>query len=153
MVYAPGVVVEVVVAVSVAVSAVVPVMSNDVGERLHVAGLVAFVGAVTEHVRLTVPVNELAGVTEIVEVLPEVAPGLIGRLLGLLESEKLEPLGALQKPLHPVRNGMTARKSPAHLACHIVARLIPACLIPTRPIAARIPAPGGLVYGPCSPAP
>jgi len=96
-----------------------------VGETPHVAGLVAFVGALTEHERLTVPVNELAGVTEIVEVLPEVEPGLKDRLMGLLESEKLLPvLGASQKPLHPARSGSAARKIPAHLAYPILARFI-----------------------------
>jgi hypothetical protein len=85
-------------------------------------------------------VNELAGVTEIAEVLPEVAPGLIERLLGLPESEKLVPvLGASQNPLHPARSGRTARKSPAHLACLTLARLIAA--------------PRGLVCGPISPVP
>jgi hypothetical protein len=127
----------VVVAVSVAVSADVPVMSTDVGERLHVAGLLALVGALTEHVRLTVPVNELAGVTVMVEVLPDVAPGLM-EMLPPLEREKLVPLlGASQKPLHPARSGRTTRKNPAHLAFLILSRLIAA--------------PRGLDCGPDSP--
>jgi hypothetical protein len=119
--------VVVVVAVSVAVIAVVPVMSTDVEDRPHVVGLVALVGPLTEQVRSTVPVNELAGVTDIVEVLPDVAPGLIERLVGLPLREKLVPvLGALQKPLQPARSGRAARISPAHLACLIPARLIAA---------------------------
>ena len=85
--------------------------------------------------------NELDGVTVMVEVLPDVAPGLTERLLGLLEREKLVllPLGACQKSPHPARSGRAARKSPAHLACLILARLIAA--------------PRGLDCGPDSPMP
>jgi hypothetical protein len=57
-----------------------------------------------------------------VEVLPDVAPGLIERLLGLLLRVKSVPvLGASQKPLQPARNGSAARNSPAHLVCPIPA--------------------------------
>jgi hypothetical protein len=121
-------------------------MSTEVGERPHVAALLALVGPLTVQVRSTVPVKELAGVTEMVDVLPEVAPELMERLLGLPESEKLVPVvGASQKPLHPARNGRTARKSPAQLAC-----LMLACLLLARIIAARIPSPEGLDRGPDS---
>jgi hypothetical protein len=141
MLYAPAVVEAVVVAVSVAVSAVELVMSTDVGERLHVAGLVALVGPLTEQVRLTVPVKELEGVAEMVEVLPVAAPGLM-EMLPLLERAKLVPVvGGSQNPLHPAKSGRIARKSPAHLACLILARLI----------TARIPAPCGAGCGPDSP--
>jgi hypothetical protein len=121
-----------VVAVSVAVIADVLLRSTEVGERLHVAGLVAPVGSLTVQLRSTVPVNELAGVTVMVEVLPDVAPGLTVRLLGLLVREKFVvvlPLGACQKSPHPAINGRTARKSPAHFARLILARLMLACVI------------------------
>lgn len=62
-------------AASVDVCAVVPLMVTEAGERLHVVGLVALEGVVvTEQVNATVPVNELAGVTVMVEV--PVEPGL-----------------------------------------------------------------------------
>jgi hypothetical protein len=77
MLYAPSVVEDAVVAVNVAVIADVLLMSTDVGERLHVAGLLAPVGALTVQLRSTVPVKELDGVTVMVEVLPDVAPGLM----------------------------------------------------------------------------
>ena len=93
---------DVVLAVSVAVCAVELVTETDVGERLQVTGLVASEGdVVTAQVRSTVPLNELAGVTVIVDVLPEVAPGLT-EIAPLLEREKLEPAG-FQKPLQPVK--------------------------------------------------
>jgi hypothetical protein len=68
IVYAPRVVPEAVVTVSVDVSAVVPVIDTEVEERLQV-GLVGLDSElVTAHVSATVPVNEFAGVTVIVEV-------------------------------------------------------------------------------------
>jgi hypothetical protein len=71
------VVVEAVVeAVSVAVCAAVLLMVTEVGDMLHVAAFVALVGVlVTAQVSATVPVNEVAGVTVMVDVLPVVAPG------------------------------------------------------------------------------
>jgi hydrogenase maturation factor len=61
--------------VRVEVCAVVPLRVTDVGERLHVAGLLEAVGLM-EHVRLTVPKNPPdPGVTVMVEVFPVVAPG------------------------------------------------------------------------------
>jgi hypothetical protein len=139
-----------VVAVSVAVIADVLLMSTEVGERLQVAGLAAPVGPLTVQLRSTVPVNELDGVTVMVEVLPEVAPGLTV-MLPLLVKVKLVllPLGACQKSPQPARNGRTARKTPAHLALVILARPIPARLILARLIAA----PRGLDCGPDSSAP
>jgi hypothetical protein len=128
----------------VAVIADVLLRSTEVGERLHVAGLLALVGAVTEQVRSTVPVNELAGVTEMVEVLLVVAPGLTVMLALLLREKLVLPLGASQKPLHPVRSDTVARKSPANPA-----RLILALLN----LARLIPAPWGLDCGPNSPVP
>jgi hypothetical protein len=113
---------EVVVTVKVEVSADVLVMSTEEEEKLHVAGLVALVGALTEQVRSTVPVNELAGVTVMTEVLPDVAAGAMV-MLPPLEREKLVLLGACQKSPHPARNGRNPRKSPAHLARFIAAPL------------------------------
>jgi hypothetical protein len=94
--------VDVVVAVNVAVSAAELLSVTDVGDRLHVTGLVAFDSeVVTAQLRSTVPVNELEGVTVIVEVLPEVAPGLLTLIEPLLERVKLELEGPFQKPLQP----------------------------------------------------
>jgi hypothetical protein len=80
--------VDVVLAVSVVVCAAVLLNVIEVCERLHVAGLVAPEGAVTAQVSVTVPVNELPGVTVMVAVLPLVEPGLTV-MLPLLASEKL----------------------------------------------------------------
>jgi hypothetical protein len=105
--YAPVVVVDVVAAVSVAVSADVPLIVTEVGERLHVVGLDALEGAVViAQLSVTVPVNEFDGVTEMVDVLPVVPPGLTV-MLPLLARVKLVlplPLGACQKSPHPARN-------------------------------------------------
>jgi hypothetical protein len=67
------VVVDVELAVSVAVTALVPVTLTDDGIE-QVTGLVAPLGGETEQLRPTLPVNPLEGVTLIVEVLPVVAP-------------------------------------------------------------------------------
>jgi hypothetical protein len=97
--------VDVVLAVRVAVSAVEPLIATDVGERLHVTGLVAPDGdVVTAQVSATVPENELDGVTVIVEVLPEVAPGLLTLMVPLLERLKSEEPTGFQKPLQPARS-------------------------------------------------
>ena len=63
------VVVDAVAAVSVDVCAVVLELLNvtEAGERLHVAGLEAPEGAATAQASETVPVNELPGVTVMVE--------------------------------------------------------------------------------------
>ena len=95
--------------VSVAVCAEVLLIATDVGERLHVAGLVALEGVVvTAQVRVTVPVNEFDGVTVIVAVFPAEAPGLKA-MLPLLASEKLvPPPGACQKSPHPASSRAAA---------------------------------------------
>jgi hypothetical protein len=87
--------------VSVDVCAVVLAIDTEAGERLQVAGLVAFEGAVvTAQVKVTVPVNEFEGVTVMVAAPP--FPGLTA-MLPLLESVMTVPvLGACQKSLHPV---------------------------------------------------
>lgn len=62
--------------VIVAVTAEVPLMSTEDG-MLHVGGAIAPEGLdVREHLRMTAPTKPAAGVTAIVEVLPEVAPAL-----------------------------------------------------------------------------
>lgn len=66
----------VVLTVSVEVSAPA-VIETDVGASVHVGASIAPDGLdVTEQDRLTAPVNEFFGVTVIVDVFPEVAPGL-----------------------------------------------------------------------------
>jgi hypothetical protein len=64
---------DAVVAVSVEVCAVVLLKVSEDEERLHVAALEAPEGAVTAQASVTVPVNELAGVTVMVEVPDEPA--------------------------------------------------------------------------------
>jgi hypothetical protein len=109
--YVPVVVVEVVVAVSVAVWAVVPLRVTEAGDRAHVTGLVALEGeVVTAQLRATVPLDEFVGVTVIVDVLPEVAPGLLTPMAPLLERVKLAPAGS-QKPLHPASSSGAASTS------------------------------------------
>jgi hypothetical protein len=94
------VVVDDVFAVNVEVCAVLELNVSELDERLQVAGLGALVGVlVTEQASETVPVNELPGVTVMVEV--PLAPGATDMVLGLLESVKLLLLGASQNPLHP----------------------------------------------------
>ena len=91
---------DVVVAVRVAVSAVELLTVTDVGERLHVTGLEALDGdVVTAQVSATVPLNELDGVTVIVELLPALAPGLLTVIVPLLERVKSEEPIGFQKPL------------------------------------------------------
>lgn len=99
---------DVVFAVRIDVCAVELAKVTDAGERLQVAGLVAPEGElVTAQVSVTVPVNELAGVTVMVEVLPLVAPGAT-EMLPLLVSVKLllELLGGSQKPEQPMTKTM-----------------------------------------------
>lgn len=125
--YPPAVVLAVVVAVIVAVcaSVLLLVKSSDEDERLQLAGLVAFEGdEVSAQASVTVPVNELDGVTVMVAVLPEVAPGVT--VMGpLLVSEKepvpLPPVGACQKSPHPARSGATASRNLAQLPIFIAA--------------------------------
>jgi hypothetical protein len=73
---------------------------------------------VTTQVSVTVPANEFAGVTEMVEVLPVVAPGatVMFPLLLREKSPLLEPLGACQKFPHPaIANGAATAISRAHV--------------------------------------
>jgi hypothetical protein len=96
-------------------------------ERLQVVGLVAPVGAVTAQVSVTVPVNELPGVTVMVAVLPLVAPGLTVRLPLLVRVKPvlLVVLGACQKFPQPARNGVTASIDHAHLPILIAVPFVP----------------------------
>jgi hypothetical protein len=64
----------VVLIVSVEVCVVLPLIVTEDGERPHVAGSLAAVGLI-EQLKLTVPLNPFEGATEIVTVLPVVAPG------------------------------------------------------------------------------
>jgi hypothetical protein len=79
--YTPVDVEDVVVAVSVVVCAVVVLKVIEVEERPHVAALVAPVGEVTAQLSVTVPVNELPGVTVMVDVPVEPADTLMLPLL------------------------------------------------------------------------
>jgi len=120
------------------VCAVVVLNAMEVGERLQVVALTAAVGAlVTEHASETVPENELAGVTVMVEVLPVVAPG-VTEMLPLLVSEKLLlllPLGASQKPAHPARSGAAATSIHARLPILIAAPRFSRWMRPSKGIA------------------
>ena len=85
------------------------VIATEVELKLHVAGLVAPEGElVTEQVRATVPVNVLAGVTVIVEVLPVVDPGVMLILPLLVRVKLLLPLGGSQKFEHPTAKTTTS---------------------------------------------
>jgi hypothetical protein len=119
--------VDVVVAVRVEVCAVVLLKVSEEEERLQVVGLVAPVGAVTAQVSVTVPVNELPGVTVMVAVLPLVAPGLTVRLPLLVRVKPvlLVALGACQKFPQPARNGVTASIDHAHLPILIAVPFVP----------------------------
>jgi hypothetical protein len=115
------VVVDEVAAVSVEVAAAVPLTETDAGLRLHDGGLVALVGElVTAQERVTVPVNESDGVTEMVVVLPAAAPGLTV-MLPLFDREKSVVVvlaGACQKSPHPASMPLTgiATRSDANIA-------------------------------------
>jgi hypothetical protein len=107
-----------VVAVSVEVTAVVPLIVIEDEERSHVVGFVALEGdVVTEQVSATVPVNESVGVTEIVEV--PVVPGLTV-MLPLLVSVKL-PFEFSQKSLQPLMSGTVTSNNLAHFPIFIAA--------------------------------
>ncbi len=112
-----------VVAVSVELCADVLLLKDtEVEERPHVAALVAPVGAVTAQVNVTVPVNELPGVTVMVAMLPVVAPG-VTVMLPLLERLKpvlLVLLGACQKSPHPARS-VAAANNPIQRTIFIAA--------------------------------
>lgn len=109
------------VAVSVEVCAVVLLKVSEDEEKSHV-GLVALEGAVvTAQLIVTVPVNELPGVTVIVEV-PEVEPELTV-MAPLLAREKLVLLlsGDCQKFPQPAKNGAVASINRANLRIFIAA--------------------------------
>jgi hypothetical protein len=114
-------------AVSVVLSAVALLKVSELEERLHVVGLEAPAGAVTAQVSVTVPVNELPGVTVIVAVLPVVAPGLT-LMLPLLE--RLKPvvlllLGASQKSPQPAISSAVTGKIRAQFPIFIAAPFAP----------------------------
>jgi hypothetical protein len=112
------------VAVSVEDCAVELLKVSEEEERLHCVGLVAPEGDVTAQVSATVPVNELDGVTVMVELPDELALNV--RLVGLLDSVKLVlPLpGASQKspqPAKPVTSGAAASNNHARFPIFIAA--------------------------------
>jgi hypothetical protein len=113
----------VVVAVSVEVCAVASVKVSEVGSRLQVVGLVAPErDVVTAQESAMVPVNELDGVTEMVEVL--VAPGatvMAPPLVREKEELPLPPVDGCQKFPHPDRSGAAASNNLAQLAIFIAA--------------------------------
>ena len=95
---------EVVIAVRVDVTAAVPLIETEVGERLQVGTLVGFETlVVTAQLSVTVPENEFAGVTLMRDVLPVVAPAVTVMLPALERVKSLLPAGAAQKFLHPDR--------------------------------------------------
>jgi hypothetical protein len=109
--YAPVVVEEEVVAVSVEVSAVELLSETEVGDRLQVVGLVGLEGSLEmEQVSETVPEKELPGVAVMVAV--PVEPGATV-MLPLLDMEKLVllVLGFSQKSPQPARK--TTRRGSA----------------------------------------
>jgi hypothetical protein len=116
------VVVDVVVAVSVDVTAVVLVIETEVGSRAHVVGLTALDGElVIAQLSETVPVNESEGVTVMVTVLSLVAPA-VSVIEPLLERAKLALLfSAFQKSPQPPRNGAAASNSHANFPILIAA--------------------------------
>jgi hypothetical protein len=115
------VVVDVVVAVSVEVSAVVPLIEIEEEESEHVAGLVALDNeVVTAHVSATVPVVEADGVTVMVEVPVPAVPELM-RMLPLLLRVKLMLLESFQKSAQPATNGAAASNNHAHFPIFIAA--------------------------------
>jgi len=101
--------------VTIDVNAPAPVMSTEVGFRLpHVTGLVAPAGlVVTAHVRSTVPVNPLEGVTVIVEVpfapcVTVIAPLSLKLKLGPALTVTFTVVLALTLPDTPVTENMYA---------------------------------------------
>jgi hypothetical protein len=80
---------------------------------------------VTAHVSETVPVNELPGVTVMVEV-PLLPALVVSVMVALLVSVKLLALlvfGASQKSPQPARNGAAASNNRAHFPIFIAAPL------------------------------
>jgi hypothetical protein len=103
---------DVVVAVRMELCAAVLLIETEAGDTLQVVGLVAPEGELdTEHVRATVPANELDGVTVMVEVLPLVAPG-VTEMFPLLERVKLlVPLVRSQNFEQPSANTTTTNEA------------------------------------------
>jgi hypothetical protein len=73
---------------------------------------------VTAQVSATVPVNELDGVTVIVEVPDSALPELTA-MLALLVRAKLPVTGASQNPLQPARDAAAISKIQAHFPIFI----------------------------------
>jgi hypothetical protein len=117
MLYAPAVVPDTVVAVNTEVSAVVLVIETEVGERAHVAAFEAPEGELTAQVNVTVPVNELAGVTVIVDV--PVEPAVTVMLPLLVRAKLVDVTGASQKPAQPVTRAAAKHIAPANAAFFI----------------------------------
>jgi hypothetical protein len=91
---------------------------------------------VTEQVNATVPVNELVGVTVMIDVPLLPALELTVMLVGLLERLKLvPPPGACQKSPQPARS-VAAANNPAHVPIFIAAPLVSSsgCVIHRNPI-------------------
>jgi hypothetical protein len=85
-----------------------------------VTGLEAPVGALTEQLSVTDPVNVLAGVTLMVEVPVPAAPALTLMLPLLLRVKLLLPLpGACQKSPQPATSGAAASNNRAHFPIFI----------------------------------
>jgi hypothetical protein len=117
-------------AVSVEVCAVVLLKVSELEERLHVAALEAPVGAVTAQLSVTVPVNELPGVTVMVAVPVEPWATVMLPLL-----ERLKPvvlLGACQKSPQPAKNGAAASNNRAHFPIFIAAPFAPCAVFRPR---------------------
>jgi hypothetical protein len=112
-----------VVAVSVDVCAVELLNVSESEERLHVVALVALVGVlVIEQLSVTVPVNELDGVTVMVEVSPLVAPGATVMLPLLVRAKLVFVLsGSCQKSPQPARSGAAASNNHAYCPIFIAA--------------------------------
>ena len=103
------------VAVSVEVCAVALLKVSEAGDRPHVAGLEAPVGAVTAQESVTVPVKELAGVTVMVEVPVALWPMVMLPLLERVKLALLLPPGASQKSPQPASSSAAAGNNRAHL--------------------------------------
>jgi hypothetical protein len=123
MSYAPRGVVLDAVAVKVGVCAVALLKVSEDEEKLQVgySEEVAPVGAlVTEQLSVTVPVNELPGVTVIVTY-GEVAPWATVTLLVRAKPVVVVVFGACQKSPQPARSGAAASNNRAHLPILIAA--------------------------------
>jgi len=121
----------VVVTVSVEVCAPVPVIVTEVGDRTHCAGSLAATGLI-EQLSATVPVKPLVGVTEIVDVLPVVAPGttLIADPLnvnpGAAVTVSATVVDAVKAPEVPLMVTVTGPPTVAPLLADSVSTCVPA---------------------------